>query len=130
MLKSGKYIAEHDNGIFDRYRIVMSVKETEKSYIFELLEYVSRYSSAQMDMLFDKSKRVLISKFKGGHAMRIWSDHDVYTLIHIKPGFRFILNGSVKAAVRKGKWRLMGKQKKRTEASWLMKSEVWGSHKG
>ena len=68
MLKSGKYIAEHDNGIFDRYRIVMSVKETEKSYIFELLEYVSRYSSAQMDMLFDKSKRVLISKFKGGNA--------------------------------------------------------------
>ena len=58
MLKSGKYIAEHDNGIFDRYRIVMSVKETEKSYIFELLEYSTSMIPAQMDMLFDKSKRV------------------------------------------------------------------------
>ncbi|MFR1480652.1 MAG: hypothetical protein ACLSB9_35710 [Hydrogeniiclostridium mannosilyticum] len=82
MLKSGKYIAEHDNGIFDRYRIVMSVKETEKSYIFELLEYVSRYSPAQMDMLFDKSKRVKILKSKGGHAMRIWSDMTLH-FIHI-----------------------------------------------
>ena len=88
MLKSGKYIAEHDNGIFYRYRIVMSVKETEKSYIFELLEYVSRYSPAQMDMLFDKSKRVLISKFKGGHAMRIWSDHD-FTLYPYQAGIPF-----------------------------------------
>ena len=37
MLKRGKYIAEHDNGILDQYRIVMSVRETEKSYVFELL---------------------------------------------------------------------------------------------
>ena len=76
MLKRGKYIAEHDNGILDQYRIVMSVRETEKSYVFELLEYVSRYSPAQMDMLLDKNKRVVISKSKGGHAMRIWNDHD------------------------------------------------------
>lgn len=33
MLKSGKYLAEHDNSIFDRYRIVISVRETAKSYI-------------------------------------------------------------------------------------------------
>ena len=36
MLKSGKYLAEHNNSIFDQYRIVMSVRETEKSYIYEM----------------------------------------------------------------------------------------------
>lgn len=88
MLKSGKYLAEHDNRIFDRYRIVISVKETAKSYIFELVEYVSRYSPVQIDMLFAKSKRVVISKFKGGHAMRIWSDHD-FTFYPFQAGIPF-----------------------------------------
>ncbi len=37
MLKSGKYIAEHDNGIFDRYRIVMSVRK-RRSHSIELLD--------------------------------------------------------------------------------------------
>jgi hypothetical protein len=88
MLKSGKYLAEHNNSIFDQYRIVMSVRETEKSYIFELLEYVSHYGPAQIDMLFAKSKRVVISKSRGGHAIRIWSDHD-FTFYPFQYGIPF-----------------------------------------
>ncbi len=53
----------------------MSVKETEKSFIFELLSFNSRYAGAHIEMLFAKSKKVIINKNKGGHAMRIWEDN-------------------------------------------------------
>lgn len=76
MLKPGIYLAENNDSIFDEYKITMEVKETEKSYIFQLVEFKSRYSAAHIEMLFKKSKRVVIRKYKGGHAMRIWSDED------------------------------------------------------
>ena len=76
MLKPGIYLAENNDSIFDEYKITMEVKETEKSYIFQLVEFKSRYSAAHIEMLFKKSKRVVIKKNKGGHAMRIWSDED------------------------------------------------------
>lgn len=76
MLKPGIYVAENDDGIYDQYKITMEVKETEKSYIFRLVEFKSRYSGAHIEMLFKKSKRVVIRKDKGGHAMRAWSDRD------------------------------------------------------
>ena len=76
MLKNGMYKAEHDEGMFDRYKIVMNVKETEKSYIFELVEFDSRYGATQIETLFAKSKRFVLTKKKGGHSVQVWSDHD------------------------------------------------------
>lgn len=76
MLKEGLYIAENNSSIYDSYRIKMKVHETEKSYIFELVDFYSRYSAAHIEMLFKKSKRVVINKAKSSHAIRIWSDHD------------------------------------------------------
>lgn len=75
-LISGLYKAVNNDSIYDAYEITMEVKETEKAYIFQLVDFQSRYSGAHIEMLFKKSKRVVIRKDKGGHAMRVWSDHD------------------------------------------------------
>lgn len=53
-----------------------------------------------MDMLFDKSKRVEISKSRAAMQCTYGVTMTLH-FIHIKPGFRFILSGSMKAAVRK-----------------------------
>lgn len=76
MLKQGTYIAENTDNYIDSYKVRMEVKETEEAYIFRLIDLQSRYSAAHIEMLFRKSKRVVIRKDKGGHAMRIWSDDD------------------------------------------------------
>ena len=55
---------------------VIDVKETEKSYIFRLVELKSHYSATHVETLFNKSKRLVLRKNKEGHAMRIWSDEN------------------------------------------------------
>jgi len=50
--------------------ITIKVKETEKSYILNLMENTYRYSPAQIDMLFYKSNNVVIKKFKNPHPIR------------------------------------------------------------
>lgn len=75
MLKQGIYKAVNINSIWDEYEITMQVKETEKSFVFQLIEFKSRYSGQHIEMLFKKSKRVTIRKDKGGHCVRVWSDH-------------------------------------------------------
>lgn len=84
-LTPGLYKAVNGDSIFDEYEITMQVKETEKSYIFQLVDFKSRYSAAHIEMLFKKSKRVVIRKDKGGHAMRVWSDHD-FTIYPFQAG--------------------------------------------
>lgn len=56
MLRQGLYVAENDENIWNAYRIEMRVKETEKSYIFELVNFKSRYGAPQMEDFFRKSK--------------------------------------------------------------------------
>lgn len=87
-LVEGLYLSERNNSIFDQYKIIIKVRETEKSYIFELVEYESRYSPAQIDMLFAKSKKVIIKKHRSGHAMRIWSNH-CFTIYPFQSGKPF-----------------------------------------
>lgn len=88
MLKPGIYVAENDDSIYDQYKITMEVKETEKSYIFHLVEFKSRYSGVHIEMLFKNSKRVVIRKDKGGHTMRVWSDRD-FTLYPYQAGIPY-----------------------------------------
>ena len=88
MLRPGIYVAENDDSIYDQYKITMEVKETEKSYIFRLFEFKSRYSGAHIEMLFKNSKRVVIRKDKGGHAMMVWSDSD-FTLYPYQAGIPY-----------------------------------------
>ncbi len=88
MLVQGRYKAENTDDHLSAYLILMDVKETEKSYIFSLADFQSRYSAAHIKMLFAKSKRVVIQKGKGGHAIRIWGD-DNFTLYPFQAGIPF-----------------------------------------
>ena len=63
----------------------MDVKETDKSYIMQLVEFNSRYSASHISLLFSKSKRVVLSKKKGGFAIRSWSD-DSFTFYPFQAG--------------------------------------------
>lgn len=76
MLKPGIYIAENNDNYLAQYKITMEVKETEKSYIFRLIDLQSRYSAGHIKRLFQSAKRIVLRKGKGGHAMRVWSDED------------------------------------------------------
>ena len=88
MLKAGLYKAENNDGIFDQYKIVMNVKETEKSYTFNLIEFDTRYSATQMEDLFRDKKKVIIKKHRGGHAMRVWDDES-FTFYPYQAGVPF-----------------------------------------
>jgi len=88
MLKAGLYKAENNDGIFDQYKIVMDVKETEKSYTFNLIEFDTRYSATQMEDLFRDKKKVIIKKNRGGHAMRVWDDES-FTFYPYQAGVPF-----------------------------------------
>lgn len=88
MLVAGLYKAENNDGILNQYTITMNVKETEKSYIFTLVEINSRYSASQMEYFFSKSKRVVMSKGRRGHAIRVWSNTD-FTLYPFQVGVPF-----------------------------------------
>ena len=51
------------------------MKETDKSYIMQLIEFNSRYSASHISLLFSKSKRVLLSKKRGGFSIKNWGDN-------------------------------------------------------
>ena len=88
MLKPGVYIAKNDENIWDSYTIRMNVRETEKSYILELVDFQSRYSGGHIKMLFSKSNKVVLRKNRGGHAMRIWGD-DNFTFYPYQAGIPY-----------------------------------------
>lgn len=88
MLRQGLYIAENNESIWDSYTIKMNVKETDKSYIFQLVEFKSRYSGTHIEMLFRNSNRVVLRKNKGGHGMRIWGD-DNFTFYPYQAGIPY-----------------------------------------
>ncbi len=88
MLKEGVYISENNESWLDRYRIKMKVKETEKSYIFRMVEYENRYGYDHIKTLFNGKDKVVIQKNKGGHAMRVWTDKD-FTIYPFQAGIPF-----------------------------------------
>lgn len=88
MLIPGRYRAVDDSNIWHEYSILMDVKETEKSYIFRLVELKSRYSAGHIEMLFSKSKRVVIKKNCGGHAIIAWGD-EAFTFYPYQAGIPY-----------------------------------------
>lgn len=73
---SGQYKAENNDDHLSHFSIIMDVKETEKSYIFTLLELNSRYSASHMKLLFKNSARVVLRKNRAGHCVKVWGDDD------------------------------------------------------
>lgn len=88
MLKPGIYIAENNDNLLDSYKVTMDVKETEKTYVFRLIDFQSRYSAADIECLFEKLKRVVIKKTRSRHAMRVWSDED-FTIYPFQAGIPY-----------------------------------------
>ena len=52
MLSPERYKAENNDNFLSQYSIVIEVKETEKSYIFQLIELNSRYGADHIKHLF------------------------------------------------------------------------------
>ena len=88
MLKQGIYKAENNDSIWDSYSVKMHVKETDKAYIFQLIDLDTLYSAAHIEMMFKRSKRFVLKKNRGGHAMRIWSDGD-FTIYPYQAGIPY-----------------------------------------
>lgn len=89
MLLPGRYKAEHDGDIFHAYRYIMEVKETEKSYIFRMVEAVNRYANNQIETMFGEKTRVVLCKTRPSrHAIRVWNDHD-FTIYPFQVGVPF-----------------------------------------
>ena len=80
----GRFLSENSDDWLNAFHIVIDVKETHKSYILQLVEFYSRFSATHISLLFSKSKRVVLSKSKGGHAIRKWCN-GTFTLF--RPGF-------------------------------------------
>lgn len=96
----GRYLAENKDDFLKAYHIVVDVKETDKSYIMQLVEFNSRYSASHISLLFSKSKRVVLSKKKGGFAIRSWSD-DSFTFYPFQAGTPYYFEKLPGTAVRR-----------------------------
>ena len=89
MLKPGRYVAENNDSYLSRYKIVMDVKETEKSYVFTMVEYDNRYGHDHIATMFKGKTRKTIRKDKpSGHAMRVWGDNS-FTIYPFQAGIPF-----------------------------------------
>lgn len=89
MLKSGLYVAKNSDSIYDAYTIKMKVKETDKTFIFELVELSSRFSAPHMKKLFQNSKRFWLRKSRGGHEIRCWDDNS-FTFYPYQAGIPYL----------------------------------------
>lgn len=89
LLEPGRYRAEQDGDVFHAYLYVMEVRETDKSYIFKMLESRNRYADDQLETMFGGKSKVIIPKNKRTrHAMRVWSARD-FTIYPFQAGVPF-----------------------------------------
>ena len=79
-IKNGTYKYVH--GGYGGGEITIAVKETPKSFVFQLIENTCRYSPAHIDMLFKDSNKVTINKEKSKHAMRFSDTSDDWFVIY------------------------------------------------
>lgn len=89
MLKPGIYKCEPDGACGE---VTIKVKETEKSYVFTLVENTCYFSPGHIDMLFAKSGRAVIPRDKPSpHAMP-WKGDDWFTIYPYRAGIPFLFN--------------------------------------
>lgn len=88
-MKNGLYIYK-DNSFGNRGEYIVKLKETDKSYIFELVKNDMRFSPAQLDMMFSKSNRVKVSKDKSHHAMNTGEDY--FVIYPYRAGIPFLFD--------------------------------------
>lgn len=89
LLEPGRYRAEQDGDVFHAYLYIMEVRETDKSYIFKMLESRNRYAAHHLETMFGGKSRVVIQKNgRTRHAMRVWSERD-FTIYPFQAGIPF-----------------------------------------
>lgn len=88
-MKKGLYRYSKDE-LFNSGVITIEVSETNKSYIFKLIENTFRYSPAHIDMLFSKSNRIMINKEKNPHAINIGEDY--FVIYPYRAGIPFLFD--------------------------------------
>lgn len=92
MLTNGEYVSEvHNNDYMNDYMIVLKVKETKTSYIFEIKELNSRYGISLIDMMFADDKKCVVKKKKNPHSIKAWSNTD-FTIYPYRAGTPFWFN--------------------------------------
>ena len=87
-MKNGLYIHK-DNSFVNNGEYIIRLKETDKSYIFELVKNNMRFSPAHLDMMFSKSNRVRVNKDKSIHTMNIVGD-DWFCIYPYRSGFPYV----------------------------------------
>lgn len=75
-MKNGLYI-HTDYSFGNRGEYIIKLKETKKTYTFELIKNNMRFSPAHLDMMFSKSNKVRVDKNKSPHAINIGEDYFV-----------------------------------------------------
>ena len=88
MLKPGKYISECDTDYLHYYRIILDVKEYEKSYVIKLIQLDSRYDADRIKMMFKNSDRITVKKTNCNHAIIEFSDSD-FTIYPYRDGIPY-----------------------------------------
>lgn len=100
MLKPGRYVAECGGDIFHAYRYVLHVKETEKSFVFTMLEKQNRYANDQIETAFGGKERLTVSKAGSRHGICVWGDSS-FTIYPYRVGVPFYFRRE-EAAQREG----------------------------
>lgn len=67
-MKNGFY-KYTDDGIPGGGHVILKVTETERSYIFRLIENTCKYEPTRLLNLFKKSNKAIIKKKNGGHPV-------------------------------------------------------------
>lgn len=76
-----------------KYQVVIDVKVTEKSYIFNLVDFIENHGYApQIADMFRDNKRVAIRRDKPSkHAIHTWSGNS-FTLYPYRVGVPYVFN--------------------------------------
>lgn len=87
MKLSGLYRYRKGEGILCE-DVIISARETKKSFIFELVENRGRYYPPHLEMMFSGNGKCRISKDKSPHAIMCWYD-GTFTIYPYRDGIPF-----------------------------------------
>ena len=84
---NGLYRCDKRSQLYHEHTTI-EVKETDKTYIFKLVDHNWRYSFGHVENMFKDKLRVVIKKNKSAHAIQRWNDGS-FTLYPYRAGIPF-----------------------------------------
>lgn len=87
---NGIYKYEDTNDFRNDGKIVLQLKESEKSYNFQLVVNTMRYSPAHIDMMFSKSDKARVPKANSPHAINFGEDY--FVIYPYRAGIPFLFD--------------------------------------